>query len=483
MRLGSRAAANVVRGVGGSLPLAVLPSLMSHWLDQDELRAWVLIVQLAAYVSFLELGIQTAMSQSTAQSRATGNLEGEARSISAGLGLLVGATAVGVVLVAVLVAGFPALFDLPTGLSGSARGSLAVLGGCACVALSGSGVHGALVGAGYYWESAVIVAGTRFVSVGTAAALASRGASLQEIAAALGSGMLLSSVLAHGFARRAGIVTRYRRVSADDYRSIGSIILTVGLWSAATLLISGLDVVVVGVVDYAHVAAYALAASLLALLSSGYAMVTTALIPTFAELSARPDDRPAAVALLNRATVVGTSSLGCGIVLLTALREPLLHVWAPQYVADASGILALLAFAQFLRLALSPIPMFLLAFGRHQRTRAPAVTEGLLNLLLSIVLGLWLGSIGVAIATLVAIVSVYPMYRSAMRDSTLARGEIKRLWGRGIYLPSVVTLGSVAVSFATHQTVARSVACAVSVAALGGIVWRYSRRQPAGSTA
>ena len=54
-------ASNLIRVILGMLISLVLPHFLVRHLGTAEYSAWVLILQLSAYVNFLDLGLQTAI--------------------------------------------------------------------------------------------------------------------------------------------------------------------------------------------------------------------------------------------------------------------------------------------------------------------------------------------------------------------------------------------------------------------------------------
>src|SRR5882762_2639142 len=89
-------AASLVRVVVVSLVALVLPAYLTHHLPVDTYAAWVLILQLGAYVSYLDFGIQTAVSKFVAEFNAKADHTGAGRHASAGLALMLLAGMLGV---------------------------------------------------------------------------------------------------------------------------------------------------------------------------------------------------------------------------------------------------------------------------------------------------------------------------------------------------------------------------------------------------
>src|SRR5205807_3815210 len=61
--------ASLARVLAVSLVALLLPAYLTHHLPVTTYAAWVLILQLAAYVSYLDLGIQTGVAKFVAEYR------------------------------------------------------------------------------------------------------------------------------------------------------------------------------------------------------------------------------------------------------------------------------------------------------------------------------------------------------------------------------------------------------------------------------
>src|ERR1700677_3772967 len=61
----------------------VLPSYLTHKLSVTTYAAWVLILQVSAYVSYLEFGIQTGISKYVAEYEARNDASGSSKRASA----------------------------------------------------------------------------------------------------------------------------------------------------------------------------------------------------------------------------------------------------------------------------------------------------------------------------------------------------------------------------------------------------------------
>lgn len=61
--LARNASGNLLRGVSGAVLALGLPPFLTRTMSMAEFSAWALILQLAAYVNYLDVGIQVALAR------------------------------------------------------------------------------------------------------------------------------------------------------------------------------------------------------------------------------------------------------------------------------------------------------------------------------------------------------------------------------------------------------------------------------------
>src|SRR5579859_669970 len=128
--------ANFARVAAVSAVAIVLPSYLTHHLPVEIYAAWVLIIQLGAYVLYFDLGIQTGVSKFVAEHEAKGELLEAGRYASAGLGIMLLTALVGLALTVSLVWQIPRLFsDMPATLFREVRISLLLVGSSLSIGL------------------------------------------------------------------------------------------------------------------------------------------------------------------------------------------------------------------------------------------------------------------------------------------------------------------------------------------------------------
>ena len=177
---------------------------------------------------------------------------------------------------------------------------------------------------------------------------------------------------------------------------------TLSVWSFAMLLVSGLDVTIVGIFNFQAVGAYSIAATLIMFFTGLIAAGFSAMLAPVAVLQARQEFNR-----ISRLVIVTTRVNSCfslaAIVFVFLFGEHLIRIWVgPAYLSLTFPVLKILLVAQAVRLVGNSYGTTLVAMGLQRYGLVPVLVEGFLNLILS-VLGMFLiGPVGVAWATLVA---------------------------------------------------------------------------------
>ncbi len=60
-RIAKNAAANLIRGGTAGVVAVFLPAILIRHMAQAEYSAWVLVLQVSAYCTYLDFGLQTAV--------------------------------------------------------------------------------------------------------------------------------------------------------------------------------------------------------------------------------------------------------------------------------------------------------------------------------------------------------------------------------------------------------------------------------------
>src|SRR5258708_25812057 len=122
-------ASNIVRLLLSMLVSLVLPPFLVHRMSAAEYSAWVLILQLSAYVNLMDIGLQTAIGKFVAEHDATDDRKANHRLVSTSFSILAVASLIGAAVVAVLSWRVPQLFhQMPAALVPEVRVGLLAVG-------------------------------------------------------------------------------------------------------------------------------------------------------------------------------------------------------------------------------------------------------------------------------------------------------------------------------------------------------------------
>lgn len=438
------AASNVVTG-GASAMLAVgLPHYFVHCFRSAEFSLWVLVLQLAAYVNFLNFGIQTAVGRYVAHALGRNDPRHAEQIVDAGLQILAALACAAVLLLIGVGFFFPEIFrKVDPSMVGTARQMLFWTGGALALGLPASVFGGVFIGL----QRNEVPAVSALLSKGfMAVALIWVGERTHSLIAAA---QVYFAVSIAGYAVQFiwfRAVCRNWRIRPLTFRAAAqreliSYCISLTVWSVSMFLVSGLDTTVVGVFDFKNVAAYGISAGLVALFAGFLAAATNPLLQVFAKLHAR-NQTDALVLLLDFTSwTVAFLAIATGISLI--LPSPVLfRLWVGTGMA-AMGvkIFVVLVAANSIRLLGAPYANYLVAAGLQRKVYLSPFAEGVTNLIVSIIAARHFGAIGVAWGTVVgAIVGVSANYFYNFAR-TLPRGlSIRHMFASNIGYPLVAAM-------------------------------------------
>ncbi len=396
--------ANVIRGSAAALVAIFLPPFLTRWMSPDTFGSWSLVLQLSAFIGYLDLGIQTSVGRFVAHSGETGDTGYRDRMVSTSTLILVSAGILGVAGSMVLAFFMPRLFhQMPLQLLNDSRLALVLVGSSLAVGLPFSVFNGVFVGLQRYEVPAMVIGISRLISAGVLILIVRSGGNLTKMAAGMAAVNLVSYWLQYVLYRRLAprIQFSVQSVSRKACGELFDYSFSLSVWSFATLLVTGLDIALVGVFDFRSVAYYAAAVTLITFILGLQNAIFNAMIPAAAVLEARNDTVELGRILLSTTRYGMFLLLASGLPLLIATR-PILSLWVgPDYANHTNMILKVLVAANIIRLSAVPYAMLLIGTGQQRLVTVSPLVEGFSNLVISVVAGLLFGAIGVAIGTLV----------------------------------------------------------------------------------
>jgi O-antigen/teichoic acid export membrane protein len=389
----------------------VLPPLLVHRLSPTEYGAWVLILQIAGYISLLDLGLQTAVGKLVAEYHAVGDRLACSRTLSSSVSILCASAAVGAVTVALIAWRVPQLFhQMPTGLIGDVRDGILVVGMSAVVALPFGSFLAAFTGLQSYGFPTAFATGSRILtSAGLAILLLLHSTLIQmvwliaffTIATAIGQFL--------GWRKYAKELVGFSFLLVDRtsvYRLVkyGS---AFSIWTLANLFVSGLDMVIVGHYDFRNTGYYGIATSVTNFMLLVVGSLFGPILPAVSSLQSgrTPEQLGEIVIKATRYCVLLLCLIGLPLIIGP---YPLLKLWVGRDYAIRSALfLQVLVLGNVIRQLAYPYALVVLATGKQHLATLAAVAEALVNVSLSIYLVQRFGAAGVAIGTLVgAFVSI-----------------------------------------------------------------------------
>ena len=439
-RLVRNAGANLVRMLSFGIVAIVLPMVLVRHLPPASYNAWILILQLGAYVNFLDLGIQTALSKYVAEYDATGDRRGCDRVTANGLFLLLITAALGTIFTFGMGLSVSHLFpQMPPDLVIEVRWAIIFYGFSMALSLPASAFAGIFLGlqrnaVPMFLQSsnklltglvtiACVLLHTRIRVMGMSVAAV-------NIAFALAQVISWKALANH-------IQVRYNLVDRKTISTLLRYCAVLTLWGVAGLFVSGFDTIIVGHFDFHATAYYAASANATSFLSALLAVVTSPLIPATSALSVHQSPQRLGNLLLRATRYNVAFMLIAGLPLLI-FSFLVLRTWmGNNFALQGVPFLRLLLIGVMVRLIGLPYAVMVIGTAKQWVATLSPICEAVVNFTVSLILVQKIGAVGVAWGTLIgAFVSIGLHFTVSMyytRDK-LAISR-RRLVVRGVLLP------------------------------------------------
>jgi O-antigen/teichoic acid export membrane protein len=442
--------ASLARVLAVSLVALVLPAYLAHHLPVTTYAAWVLILQLGAYVSYLDLGIQTGVSKFVAEYDARGDNAAAGRHASAGLTFMILAGMLGLVLTGVLAWQVPWLFStMPANLYHDVRVSVMLVGSSLSFGLVCAVYSAVFLGLQRYWIPMTI----SVVNRASFAAIVIAVVALHGSLAVMGFAVAFVNVVTGLFQvlawrKKASQI----RISARlvDFRVLKTMARYCSLQSiltAAMLCITGLDVTIVGHYDYLQTAYYSIATLPTSFMLLIISSMVGPLMPASSAMSTQRSSSEMGVFLVRITRYTTVVLLLTGLPLVVC-GFPILRLWVgPEYALHTLMYLRVLVVANVIRNLCAPYATIVCATGRQGAAAASAVSEAIVNLGSSVYFASRFGAIGVALGTVLGSfvgVSLHFAITMHFTQQTLSTPR-SRLFLKGLLQPAVIAIPSVAI--------------------------------------
>lgn len=406
-RFAKNAIANLGRGSAAAAVALLLPPILIRHMSADSYAAWVLTLQVVAYVSYLDFGLQTAVGRYIAFANEKKDAtwrDGIFSTAFAGLGL---AAVLGMLAVFAVAACAHRIFPaVPPQLIAPMRTAMLIVGASVALGLPASAWNGVFVGLQRYEIPAITVSAAKLLSAAGLIWAAIEGQSLVVMAGLLASANVASYFLQYVLLWRVAPEVHFRSelVSRPLVKELSGYCLSLSIWSFSTILVTGLDLILVGRFEFSAVTPYAVSATLIVFLAGIQNAVIGVIMPHSAVLHAQRDSH-ALGRLLIRSTLLGFLLLLLTGLPLVVFATSIIRVWIGAEFQRIGGmILSILVIANVVRLIGAPYASILVGTGQQKLVTVSPLLEGGTNLAFSVFLGLKYGAFGVATGTLIGAV-------------------------------------------------------------------------------
>jgi O-antigen/teichoic acid export membrane protein len=452
----------------------LLPPFLIRHMPLTRYDLWVLILQLGAYVGFLDFGIQTAIGRFVAQANEQRDAERRDQIVTSSLVLLTGAAGLALLVVALLAWQMPHLFRaMPPSMVGPARAALLLVGASLALALPANAFNGVFVGLHRFDVPAYTVAGGKLLGALLVVVIVLSGGGLVAMAAGIAGANIAASAAQYVAYRRLAIGMRItpRLIARAALREIVGYCASLSVWQFATLLVMGLDTTLVGIFDFRSVGYYTIAGSFITVILGLQSALFGVLIPEAAVLQARGDRLRLGVVLLSGTRYGMLTLLLTGLPLIFGAR-PILALWVrPENAPHVVPLLQILVVANIVRLAAVPYATLLVGTGQQRLVTLSPLVEGFTNLVVSILAGRAFGAEGVAFGTLVgAVIGIlFHILYNMPRSTAIALP--RRIFVRtGLLQPLACALPSLAIVWLLRQVGPLSAPASASVAGVSTLL-------------
>ena len=339
----------------------VLPHFLTQALDHDRFAAWALMLQIAAFASYLDFGVQFAVARYLAQAIERDDDQQRDRLISTAFAMLAIAGVIALSVIGIVIFLLPRIFQgIPSALVGDLRLGLMFMAVSAALGLPMSTFTGVLVGLHRNEFPALAIGGTRILSALGVLVTVRYTHSLAWLA------LCLAVTNFHGvvdpiFDSEAALLTGMRvsfsKIIFPMVRELANYCYALTVLTFAMLLMSGVDVTIVGHFNFDAVGYYAVSVTLIAFFVGLNTSVVSALLTPVAVLQARGE-----LKRINDVLFLATSLNTYANLLFTALAflagNVILRAWVgPVYEKKALPILELLMLGQAIRMIGDSVPV------------------------------------------------------------------------------------------------------------------------------
>lgn len=429
----SNATWNLLSGLSGAFVAIVSPPFIIRALPPAEYGAWALALQIGTYLNLMGFGLQVAVGRYVAQAEALNDRARRDGIVSSAIFFLLAAAALGVAIIWGVAAHIERLLPaIPASVLPGASRAAEVLGLSFAILLPTSILAAVFSGLQQSGIAArIILSGRILLTVGLIVGVQFHSLIVLAFIHLTSSLLITAAMIIAWRLKTPEPRISVRLVSKRILRELASFCFSLTVWNLAMLLISGLDLIIVGRFDFQNIPYYAVATTVATFVAGTLTSLTNALIPAVANISEQPEGEIAVAALFVRSQrVISAISVGAGGGLVLA-GPLLLRLWVGEaYAVRAYPFLVLLVVGNVVRTTTLVYATVAIGLGEQKRMLFPPIIEGVVSFASSIIFALYFGAIGVAAGTIVGgiigVSSILWQHALGRRMITVSRVEAIR---------------------------------------------------------
>jgi O-antigen/teichoic acid export membrane protein len=446
-KIAKNAFANLARGGISAVVALIIPPFLTKILSKDVYSTWLLIVQLSAYVSFLDFSIQLGVGRFVAHYTELGDFNRRNGIVNTAFALLSTLSIIGIISIFGLAWWLPHFFkDIPSTLQQDAQLSLLLIGFSIAICLPFSVFTSVFIGLDRYDIPAWIIGSTKVLSGVSIVLIANTSHDIIAMAIVVAMSNFLTGICLFIAQSRLAdkILVSVLLVSKEFAFEIIDYCLGLSIWTIGLILVSGLDIAIIGFFDYSSLIYYSLAITITSLVTGIQSTVISVIMPTAAAMGSRQNKEELGNLL------IASTRYGTILIVLTSLPIFIFGNWivslwvGADYATSVVPILVLLVLGNSIRSIGLPYATIVASVGEQKLIFISPLIEGTVNLLVSIMLVKQMGITGVAIGTIVgALISVLTHFTyNLSRTKSIYIDNNWNIWN-AVLRPLIITIPSI----------------------------------------
>jgi O-antigen/teichoic acid export membrane protein len=408
-----------------------LSPFILHRLGNVAYGVWVLAISVVAYLSLLDLGMQSSVLRFVSKGHTQKDHQSASEAISAALWVRLQISALVLLLSAGLAAIFPLVFKVPVELASDARKAILLIGVNAAISMSVGVIGGVLSALNRYdLQNCVSLTQSAVRVIGVVAVLRSGhgivAIAICELIAALVSNFILVLIARRLYPE---LRLQLKKPKRETLKRIWAYSFYAFLNTVAVQLVYQTDNLVVGAfVSASAVTFYAIANSLCRYANQAVSSMGSTFVPAASTYEAAGDT--ASLLMLYKNGTRATLLVALPIVITFILRGPsFIGLWmGPQYAHSSGTVLIILSIALVFMFANRTAGSIAFGVEKHKTGALWGIGEGIANLTLSIVLVHWYGIYGVAIGTMIPSLFVHTVLWPRYVSNLVGLSSFDVLW-------------------------------------------------------